>query len=113
MEASTNTVLRCVALLSMLVLSLAAAPSPQESVVIPDTIRTLICGKKCAISCGLDIVNPLKYVACFGLCMTSCKIGPNSDDVGYGCTRSCVSSMSKVMTTVIAKLSISGTYSST
>lgn len=122
------TLLRCVAFLGMVVLSLAAAPAvpadpaPQDPIYGASKIRTLTCAKKCAISCALDLFKPAKFAACVGLCMTSCKIQDppapadvqatadtdgkpttsvqsTSVDPTHACTRTCVSSMSKVMTT--------------
>ena len=106
MEAGAKTVMRCVALLSMLVLSLATAASPQGSVPAGKSI--LFCAKECAITCIRSIFDPPAYAACCGLCMTACKIIKPTSDIVYGCTRNCVNSMSKVLTTT-AKPSISGT----
>ena len=105
MEAGAKTVLRFVALLSIFVLSLAAAPSPKGSLIDPDTSK-LKCAEKCGITCAFEIVRPTKFAMCVARCMTTCEIGPNSD-VAYSCTRNCVSSMSKFMTTT-AKPSNSG-----
>ncbi|XP_062010964.1 uncharacterized protein LOC133727392 [Rosa rugosa] len=129
MEASTNTVLRCVALLGMLALSSAVDPAPQEPaaqdvarqdpalqdpIFAPSKIKLLTCGKKCAISCAMSLFSPATYVGCVTLCMAACKIPSDqqisnvqeTSDATYGCTRSCVTSMSNVMTTN-AKLSTS------
>nr|XP_011461932.1 PREDICTED: uncharacterized protein LOC105350731 [Fragaria vesca subsp. vesca] len=109
MEASTRTVLRCVGLLSMLVLSVAAAPAPHDSLVFPNS-KTKSCAKKCGVSCIPSLEDPPNYVACFGLCMVACRLIPttytDSGDVAYGCARDCVTSVSKVMTPV-ANISVS------
>ncbi|KAM5546895.1 hypothetical protein ABKV19_001422 [Rosa sericea] len=62
----------------------------------------------------MDLFSPAKYVGCVTFCMAACKIPSDqqitnvqeTSDATYGCTRSCVTSMSNVMTTN-AKLSTS------
>nr|XP_011461936.1 PREDICTED: uncharacterized protein LOC105350734 [Fragaria vesca subsp. vesca] len=105
MEVNTKTMLRCVGLLGMLVLSLAAVPT--DSLVFPNS-KTSSCAAKCGISCLLSIEVPPEYVGCVGLCMIACRIIPttNSGDVAYGCAHDCVTSVSKVMTPV-ANVSVS------
>lgn len=96
------TVLRSVVLLGMLVLSIAApapVPAPHESSIVVPNTSTITCAEKCVISCALNIFSPGKYAACIGLCITACKIQPTSNIAAYACTRSCVTSISKSITT--------------
>ena len=93
------TTLRCVAVLNILMLSLAATSFSQESLIIPDRSK-IICAPECRVSCAPVVFTPLKYKKCYNLCMTACENEPNSD-VAHGCTRNCVNSMKKSMTTTV------------
>ncbi|KAK9948333.1 hypothetical protein M0R45_003914 [Rubus argutus] len=96
----------------MLVLSIAApapVPAPHESSIVVPNTSTITCAEKCVISCALNIFSPGKYAACIGLCITACKIQPTSNIAAYACTRSCVTSISKSITTT-TKPSVFGEY---
>ena len=112
MEGSTKTQLRCVSLLGILVLSFATTHQP--FVVMPNS-KTTFCAEKCGIRCVPRLEDPPSYIPCFGLCMIACRWIPTTlDDIPtYGCTRSCVSSASKVMTPFTDIPSNSGTNTST
>ena len=120
MESTAKIVLKCVCLLTMFVLSLAAVSAPQGSIVKPDYLTKFeICVGTCGLGCAFLVEEPPMYAACVAACsIATCPPPPTTlENVGYGCTHGCVSSMSKVMTSATTKPSINGTqlnfYSST